>query len=257
MPSDLWVKVFQYIIQEKLECYLKEDRSNLGMRPPTFDLSQVCQNWRYIISTSPELYTLAYVAPSQVWRQDEYDLVVTSAKKASAPLTILTSISQQYCNGYESDRRYDQSGHYTSTISPNESTIFDGKEYNLLIDMEYDNAPWMSRVSNLPLRQPTGLVYSSRLRIRSSQIFKNLAHFSTVKSFSIINDNPSSFPNTPLSSSLPQLQRFTLHVKSFPSDMQLANFLASTLRELYLRNDAGGHLPRLDQIELPRTVGSE
>ncbi|PVF94688.1 hypothetical protein CPB86DRAFT_817818 [Serendipita vermifera] len=110
----------------------------------------------------------------------------------------------------------------------------------------------MSRLSYVPLRRPASLVFSARSSFQYNYIFNYLGNFSAVKSFSIINGNPSSFPNVSLSSYLPQLQRFTLHVKVFPPSIQLASFLPNTLHELYLRNDGGGRLPNVSHFELPQ-----
>jgi hypothetical protein len=252
MPSELWAKIFQYTIQEKLASYLKENQSNLGMRPPIFDLSQVCQNWKYIINGSPELWSLVYVAPANVWRQDEHDLAATSLEKGNAPITIITSLNQSFWNGYQHHRRYDKNGALGSIVSPNENTIFNGKEYTLLVDMHDDHNTVMQRLSYFPLRQPTSLVFSSRSSVRHNYIFNYFSTFSTVKSFSLINDNPSSLPNASFASYLPQLEKLTLHVKTFPNNVQIGNLLTNTLHELYLRNDGGGNWPNIPTIHLPQ-----
>jgi hypothetical protein len=154
MPSELWVKIFQYTIQGKLASYLKENQSNLGMRPPIFDLSQVCQNWKYIINGSPELWSLVYIAPANVWRQDEHSLVTNSLEKGNAPITILTNLNQSFWNNYRHNQRYDKNNSLGSVVSPNENTIFNGKEYTLVVDMYDDNSTFMQRLSYFPLRQP-------------------------------------------------------------------------------------------------------
>jgi hypothetical protein len=252
MPSDAWVRVFKYAIQEELAAYLKENPNNQGMRPPIFNLCQVCQSWRYVVHNAPELWTLAYVAPANVWRQDEHGLVTTSLEKANDPITILTNLSQSFWTNYQHNRRYDKNNAYGSIVSPNENTLFNGKEYTLLVDMYDDNSTFMQRLSYFPLRQPTSLVFSSRTSIRHNYIFNYFSTLSTVKSFSLINDNPASLPNVSLASYLPQLQKLTLHVKAFPNGVQIGNLLTNTLHELYLRNDGGGTCPNLGYIQLPQ-----
>jgi hypothetical protein len=240
------------IIQEKLASYLKENQRNLGMRPPIFDLSHVCQNWKYVINESPELWNLAYVAPANMWRQDEHELVTASLKKGTAPMTILTNLSQFFCHNYQHNRRYDKNGSWASIASPIETTIFNGKEYTLLVDMYDDDSTFMQRLSYFPVRQPTSLVFSSRSNIQHNSIFNYLSTFFTVKDFSLMNDYPSSLPNVSFASFLPQLQKLTLRVKNFPNNVQIGNLLTSTLHELYLRNDGGGTWPNLGYIQLPQ-----
>jgi hypothetical protein len=252
MPSELWVKIFQYTIQGKLASYLKENQSNLGMRPPILDFSQVCQNWKYIVNCSPELWSLVYVAPANVWRRDEHSLVTNSLEKGNGPITILTNLNQSFWNNYRHNQRYDKNNSLGPVVSPNENTIFNGKEYTLVVDMYDDTSTFMQRLSYFPLHQPTSLVFSSRSNIRHNHIFNYFSSLSTVKSFSLINDNPSSLPNAPFASYLPQLQKLNLHMKTFPNNAQIGNLLTNTLQELYLRNDGGGNWPIITPINLPR-----
>jgi hypothetical protein len=252
VSSDVWTRIFRHTIQEEFAGYLKENPTNRGMRPPIFNLSQICRTWRYIVHNAPELWTLAYIAPNNVWRQDEHDLVTTCLEKGNESLTILTYLNQSFLSGYQNNRRYNRLGAVVPYVSPNENTLFSGKDYTLLVDMYDDHNNSMQRLSSFPLRQPTSLIFSSRSSLRNNTISSYISNFSMTRSFSIINDYPSSLPSVSFASSLPQLQKCTIHVKAFPNNPQLAGFLTGTLQELYLRNDAGGSVPNLGYIELPR-----
>jgi hypothetical protein len=251
VPSDAWVKIFGYAVQEVKEGYLKTN-NNYGMRPPLFNLSQVCQRWRYLVQNDPKLWTFAYVAPTQVWRQDEQDLVSNSAKKSNSSVTVITNLSQYFYNGYYYNQRYNRSGYVQSAVYPDANTLFNTKEYTLLVDTHDDNSTYMQRLSYLPLRTPASLILSSRNSIQYGYLFSYISNFSTVKSFSIINDSPSLFPNTTISSYFPQLREFAIQVKTFPPNFYLNNYLPATLQELRLRNDNGGTMPIISaDIELP------
>jgi hypothetical protein len=252
VPSEVWVKIFGDSIQEAKYRYL-ERQNNLGMRPPIFDLSQVCQSWRYLAHSTPELWTLAYVAPTNVWRYEEYELIVDSIKKSSVPLTILTSLHQPFPSGYAPNHRYAKNGSKAQTIIPKEVTLFNGREYTLIFDMQDDEESYMKRTHHFPISQPATLIYSARHSIQSGKIWSCLGSFSQVKSFSLLNDYPSSLPDTLLGILLPGLQEFTIHVKKFPLNFQLLNLLPATIQELHLRNDAGGPLPIMSaNVELPQ-----
>ncbi|PVF91033.1 hypothetical protein CPB86DRAFT_878721 [Serendipita vermifera] len=251
VPSDVWVKIFQYTIEEERVNYLSGNRCNRGMRPPLFKLSQVCQRWRYLVNNEPSLWTLVYVAPTSIWRQDENDLVVASIQKANAPLIVLTNLSQDFIGGYYTDVRYNNDGEEASVVSPDESILFRGKKYTLVVSMNDDENEYMERPTYLPLSQPAALIFSARGSIRYGNIFQHFESLYTVKSFSLINDYPSAFDSGSLASHLPKLEKFTFHVKKFPSSFQLAKLLPNTLHELYLRNDEGGTLPTVSHVELP------
>ncbi|PVF94686.1 hypothetical protein CPB86DRAFT_828454 [Serendipita vermifera] len=252
MPSDAWGKIFTYVIQGTLDGYLKQNATVYGMRPPTFNLSQVSQRWRYLVHNDAELWRLVYVGPFQVWRYDENELVTKSLQKATAPITILTNLSQSFRWNYQCSRRFDQHGNYIAHTSPNESTLFNGKEYTLLVNMDYDDSTSMSRLSYIPLRQTSSLVFHGRYGIQYGYLFNYVSNFPNVKSLSIINDNPSTLPNVTISSYFSQLRNFTIQVKVFPSNFYLGSYLPNTLQELRLRNDAGGTLPIVNSnIGLP------
>ncbi|PVF94685.1 hypothetical protein CPB86DRAFT_788833 [Serendipita vermifera] len=250
VPSDVWAKIFEYSIEEVKAGYLKDNPQNRGMRLPTFNLSQVCQRWRYIVNGEPSLWTFAYIPPTQRWRQDEYDLITDSVKKSRVPITVVTNLYQYFSSGY-GPNRFNRSGSVQSSV-PTESTLFNAKGYTLLVDMYNDNYDYMQRLSNIPLRQATSLIFSSRSSIGCGYLFSYVSNFSSVKSFSIINDNPSSFPNDTVSSYFPQLRELCIQVKTFPSNFSLRSYLPTTLHELRLRNDNGGSLPNLpSNVELP------
>jgi hypothetical protein len=252
VPSEVWVKVFSDIIGEAILGYL-ERKTNLGMRPPVFDLSQVCRYWRHLVLNAPELWKLAYIAPTSVWRRDEHDMIVNSIQKSKLPLTILTSLHHPFPFAYTPTRRYNKSGFDVPTIQPNEVTLFNGREYTLLVDMQDDEDTYMKRLDFLPLRQPAKLIFSARNTIIHGNIWSCLGGFSQVKSFSLLNDYPSSFPDMLLGILLHRLQELTLHVKKFPLNFHLLNLLPATLQELHLRNDARGPLPILSaNVELPQ-----
>jgi hypothetical protein len=83
-------------------------------------------------------------------------------------------------------------------------------------------------------------------------LFRYVSNFPNVKSFSLIVDNPSSFPNVTISSYFPQLFELSVKVKSFPQNWYLNNYLPATLQKLQLRNDMNGHLPIISSdINLP------
>jgi hypothetical protein len=250
VPSEVWARVLRYHIQEELNSYLKGTSNNYGMRPPIFSISQVCQAWRYLIHNTPELWTLVYIAPTSVWRKDEHDLVTTSIAKGNNPLTLSTNLCQSFWNNAQHNLRYDRNGSYAPTVPVDESTLFDGKEYTLLIDMYDDNNAFMQRLSYLPVCKPTSLVFSARSSIRYGYIFNYLSRFSAVKSFSLINDHPLSLPTVSFATCLPQLQNLAFHVKTFPQGLQLGSFLTTSLQEIHLRNDEGGSWPNLDNIQL-------
>jgi hypothetical protein len=222
------------------------------MRPPMFNLSQVCQRWRYLVQNDPGSWKLVYVAPYQVWRQDEYDLIMKSVQKSNEPITVLTNLSQSFRWSYSYNSRYDQNGNYLSTVSPNEGTVFSGKDYTLLVNMGNDDSTSMSRLSYLPLRQASSLVFHGRYNFSYGYLFNYVSNFPNVKSFSIINDNPSCFPNVAVSSYFPQLREFAIQVKTFPPNFYLNNYLTANLQELRLRDDNGGTLPIISaDLELP------
>ncbi|CAG8667058.1 17604_t:CDS:2, partial [Acaulospora colombiana] len=252
VPSEVWAKIFEYAIEGAKNGYLKENQSNYGMRPPIFNLSQVCQRWRYLVNSESKLWTLSYVAPTQMWRQDEHDLIATSVKKSNVPMTIITNLSQYFYSGYDRYYRFDIHGDMVATVSPDESSLFNGKEYILLVDMYEDDLVTMSRLSNLPLRQPTSLIFSGRSSIQRGYLFEFISNFSGVKSLSLFNDNPLHFPDVTLSSYFPQLHELRIEVGAFPSSLSLNSYLPATLHELRLRNNTGDMLPILSsEIELP------
>jgi hypothetical protein len=252
VPSEIWVKIFRDTIQEAKYRYL-ERQNNLGMHPPIFDLSQVCQSWRYLAHSTPELWTLAYIAPTNVWRPDKYELIVDSIKRSSSPLTVLTSLHQPFLSGYAPDHCYGKNGSKAQTIVPKEADLFNGRDYTLIIDMQDDEESYMKRIHHFPISQPATLIYSARNSIRLGHIWSCLGRFSQVKSFSLLNNYPTSLPDTLLGILLPGLQEFTIHVKKFPPNFQLLNLLPATIQELHLRNNKGGPLPIMStNVELPQ-----
>jgi hypothetical protein len=252
ITSEVWVKIFHYAIQQARDEYLKGNTTGYGMRPPMYNLSQVCQRWRELVQNDPGSWRLVYVAPCQVWRQDEYDLVNESVQKSAVPITILTNLSQSLLYGYQYNYRYDQNGNYLTCVSPNETTLFSGKRYKLLVNMNNDDSSTMSRLSYLPLRQASSLVFYGRSGFSYGYLFNYASYFGNVRSLSCINDSPSVFPNVTLSSYFPQLCELAIQVQVFPSNFYLNNYLPTALQELRLRNDNGGISPTMStEIELP------
>jgi hypothetical protein len=251
IPPELWAKIFRYSIQGTKDIYIKTN-DGYGMRPPMFNLSQVCQRWRYLVQSNVESWGLVCVAPHQVWRQDEYDLVIKSVQNSNIPITVVINLSQTFRYGYSSDNRYDQNGNCISCVSPNESTLFNGKEYTLLLTMSHDDSTTMQRLAYIPLRQASFLVLHGQGSFQYGYLFSYVSGFSNVKSLSIINDNPLSLPDITMTSYFPQLRQFSLQVRAFPQDFLLHGYLPTTLQELQLRNIDGGTLPILSSdIELP------
>jgi hypothetical protein len=255
IPSDVWVKIFHYAIQQARDEYMKGNTTGYGMRPPMYNLSQVCQRWRELVQNDPGSWRLVYVAPCQVWRQDEYDLVNESVRKSAVPITILTNLSQSLLYGYQYNYRYDQNGNHLTCVSPNETTLFRGKGYKLLVNMNNDDSGTMSRLSYLPLRQASSLVFYGRSSFSYGYLFNYASYFGNITSLSCINDSPSLFPNVTLSSYFPQLCELDIQVKKFPPNFYLNNYLPVTLQELRLRNDNGGISPTMStEIDLPRLL---
>lgn len=251
VPSDVWSRIFGYYIQNALDGYLKENPKNLGMRPPIFNLSQVCQYWRYLIHNDTKAWRLVYIAPNRVWRQDEQEFITKSLQKASMPITVLTNISQQF-RWNDDNHRYDQNGSYLSGVSPNESTVFSGKEYTLLVNMSSNNYSYMERLSQIPLSQTSSLVFHGQCNFQNNNPFNYVSKFSRVKAFAIINETLSSLPNITISSYFPELREVTLQMKQFPSRFNLRGYLPTNIQELRLRNDGGGSLPVMSSdVELP------
>lgn len=93
MPSEVWVKIWKYVARQALDGYLKENPSNYGMKPPILNLSQVCSHWRYLVHNEPELWTLVYVAPTQVWRQCEHELLV-NLSSTTVPVDVLIEMDK-------------------------------------------------------------------------------------------------------------------------------------------------------------------
>jgi hypothetical protein len=169
-------------------------------------------------------------------------MVVNSIKKSKLTPTILTSLHHPFPYAYTPSRRYNKSGFDVPVVQPNEMTLFNGGEYILFVDMQDDEDTYMKRLNSLPLHQPAKLIFSTRNTIIHGNIWSRLGGFSQVKSFSILNDYPSSFPDTHLGILLHRLQELTLHVKKFPLNFQLLNLLPTTIQELHLRNNARGPL---------------
>ncbi|CAG8621672.1 1078_t:CDS:2, partial [Acaulospora colombiana] len=145
ISSDVWVKVWKYFVREALDDYLKKNPHDHGMKPPILTLSQVCSSWRRLVYNIPELWTLVYVAPTQVWRQCEHDLFVKSIEKAHSPVTVLTNLSQDFSIYYH-NRRYNLNGHLSETVSVKENTVLGGKDYALLLDCFDDQEYSMQRM---------------------------------------------------------------------------------------------------------------
>jgi hypothetical protein len=252
IPSDVWTKIFEHVIQQAKDAYLKDKMTSYGMRPPIFNLSQVCQRWRYLMQNDPKSWQLVYVAPYQVWRQNEYDLVTESIQRSNVPITMLTNLSQSFFFHYNYNICYDQNGMCLYLVSPDESTMFNGKDYTLLVNMNDDDSTSMSRLSYLPLRQTSSLIFHGRYNFSQGYLFHYMSNFPNVKSFSIINDNPSYLPDFPISSYFPQLREFAIQVKAFPPYVPLNNYLPSTLQEIQLRSETGTWLPTVtSNITLP------
>jgi hypothetical protein len=162
IPSDVWVKIFELVIQQAQDTYLKDTPTSYGMRPPMFNLSQVCQHWRYLVRSDPKCCNLVYVAPFGVWRQDEYDLITKSVQKSMVPITVITNLSQSSYRSYQHNSRYDRNGNYIECISPHEGTIFNGKNYTLLVNMNYDDNTTMAKLSHIPLCLTSSLIFYGR-----------------------------------------------------------------------------------------------
>jgi hypothetical protein len=205
IPSDVWVKIFEFFIQQAQDTYLEDTTTRYGMRPPMFNLSQVCQHWRYLVQSDPKCCNLVYVGPFSVWRQDEYDIVTKSVQKSMVPITVLTNLSQSVYYSYQSNYRYDRNGNGITCLSPHEGTIFNGKNYTLLVNLYCDDNTTMARLSHLPLRQTSSLIFYGRQSFSYGYLFNYVSNFPNVKSFSLIIDNPSSLPNVIISSYFPQL----------------------------------------------------
>jgi hypothetical protein len=252
VPSDVWIKIFELVIQQIQDTYLKDSTNSYGMRPPMFSLSQVCQHWRYLVQSDARCCNLVYIAPFSVWREDEYDVVTKSAQKSTLPITVLTNLSQSLYFSYQHNYRYDSNGNHITRISPHEGTVFDGKKYTLLVSMNYDDSDSMSRLSHLPLRHTSSLIFHGRCDFPYGYLFSFVSNFPNVKSFSITSENSSSLPNVTISSYFPQLFDLSVKVKSFPQNWYLNNSLPATLQKLQLRNDMNGHLPVVSSdIDLP------
>jgi hypothetical protein len=188
-----------------------------------------------------------------VWRQDEYDLVIKSTQKSPAPITVLTNLSQATRWGYQFNSRYDQNGNYLRSLLPNENTLFKGKEYTLLVNIDNDDNNSMSRLSYLPLHHASSFIFYGRHNLSHGCLFNYISNYPKVKSFSIINSNPSCLPNVTISSYFPQLRKLSLEFQLFPPVFQLTGYLPITLHELRLRHDNGGSFPNLAaDIELPQ-----
>jgi hypothetical protein len=252
VPSEVWTRIFEYAIQHATDSYLDGNPECNGMRPPIFNLSQVCQRWRYLVHNDPTAWRLVYVAPHRAWRYDEYDLVTQSLRKSSMPITVLTNICQEFCWSYDSIHRRDPKGYYLSCVWPNEETIFNGKDYTLLLNVNHDNNDYMKRLLYIPLLQPSSLIFYGQSNFRYNDPFRYTSRFSNVKSFSIINQHPIRLPSPKLSSHFPKLRELVLQMKTFPLIFNLEGYLASTLQELRLRHNGGGPSPILSSdIELP------
>jgi hypothetical protein len=252
VPSEVWTRIFGYAIQHATDSYLDGNQECIGMRPPIFNLSQVCQGWRYLVHNDATAWRIVYVAPHRAWRYDEYDLVTQSLQKSSMPLTVITNLCQEFCWSYDSIDRHDPKGNRLLCMWPDEDTIFNGKEYTLLVNVNYDDMTSMKRLSYIPLHQPSSLILHGRSRLRYGDPFRYTSRFSNVKSFSIINQHPIRLPSPKLSSHFPKLRELVLQMKTFPLIFNLEGYLASTLQELRLRHNGGGPSPILSSdIELP------
>jgi hypothetical protein len=252
VPPDVWAKIFRYAIQQAQDEYLKRNPTDRGLRPPMFNISQVCHRWRDLVHNDPDSWTLVYVAPYSVWCQDEYDLVIKSVQKSSAPITILTNLLQKSRYNYRDNFHYDRSGNRLPCVEPNESTVFDGKDYTLFVIMDDDNPEPMERLESIPLRHASSLVFYGRNCFQYGYLSHHVSNFPNVKSFSIINEGSPYLPNEAISSFFPRLREFTLQVKAFPSNFHLRGYLSTTLYELRLYDNGRGALPILSsEVELP------
>jgi hypothetical protein len=56
VPFEVLATIFRYAIRDAYDSYLKGKTTNYGMRPPIFNISQVCQRWRSITQSSSEFW---------------------------------------------------------------------------------------------------------------------------------------------------------------------------------------------------------
>ncbi|KAG8813618.1 hypothetical protein FRC18_002383 [Serendipita sp. 400] len=113
----------------------------------------------------------------------------------------------------------------------------------LFIDMENDAAVTILKASQLPFRQPSGLVLSSRNPLKSGSILSVLPNFSYIQSLTIQNEIPAQVPPTNFSSTLPNLDYLKLAFGTFPAGFQLNGYLTETLKELHIHDNNGTSLP--------------
>lgn len=241
MPSAVWTYIFGLCVYEELSDYLSSGQYT-PLRSVPLVLSQVCRFWRITVHQEPALWKSVTAHFSTYWSVEKHEFFAESIGKARFGSNMLVNLSQSLTWG---SSYYNRNGQYISGIQPNELTVLKNKPYSIHFDMQDDRAQYTQNANSFPFRHPVSLTLSSRNPMAYNCIFSFLPSYNTIKSLKVINDYPQVLQVTELASILPQLESLTIHVKRFPAEFQLDNFLSENLQELYLRHDDGGALPQL------------
>ncbi|KAG8840918.1 hypothetical protein FRB91_005530 [Serendipita sp. 411] len=251
VPPEVWVEIFRWRVQGDLEAFYTIHTTR-PFQPTVMILSKVCCLWRNIVNQEPELWQYITVHPCASWPNKKVDLLKFSLGMAKRRMMLVSNLSQSPLwndrSSFFSNRKGDLSQVNANAVSGS---------YDITLVMSADDSSGISRVNELPFRNPREL----SLVLRPTGARREYA-FSDGRSFP-----PETAGSTPsplqfweeIRNQFPSITKLSLEVDTFPHNPILRFVPPPTLQALRIRHSgespisisqSGIHLPNLVTLEI-------